>query len=204
MNWKPRFYPIVCYVLLCLMAIPAKHGYAAILPDTANTPNPPEFTADITLRDINGKIVTGKIFVKGDKVRQELLHPEGVLITILRKDKSVFWTLMPGKQYMEMQNPVDPTEPQRVEFEQKNSGRELLNGYECEVIRYKYKNRTYGMFTVWFALKLNYGIRTETQKAGGLVIAASECRNIKEIKLSDALFEIPPGYVKYSFFNVNR
>ncbi|HEX7714623.1 MAG TPA: hypothetical protein VF531_11450 [Bacillota bacterium] len=191
-----------CCALWVALVIWPDQAYAANQPYTVNSPGSPDFTADITLTDINGKVVTGKIFVKGGSVRQELLHPEGILITILRKDKSVFWTLMPGKRYMEMKNPVDPTEPQRVEFERELSGIESINGYDCEIIRYKYKNRTYGMFTVWFASKLNYGIRTETQSASGTIIATSECRNIKESTLNDALFEIPPGYVKYSLFKM--
>lgn len=198
MDCKLRF--LACCVLLVTLAIWPQQAYGANLPYAENKAVSPDFTADITLTDINGKIMIGKIFVKGNKVRRELLHPEGILITILRKDKSVFWTLMPGKRYMEMKNPVDPTEPQRVEFEREISGIELVNGYECKIIRYKYKNRTYGMFTVWFTPKLNYGIRTETRNANGAVIATSECRNIKETTLDDALFEIPPGYVRYSIF----
>ena len=75
-----------------------------------------EFSADMTITD--GKEVTkGKIYVKPNKMRQEIISEDGTAVTILRMDKKVAWTLMPDLgSYMEVPLDFDPNGPQAEEI----------------------------------------------------------------------------------------
>ena len=111
---------------------------------------PAEFSADLTITDVKGKISTGKVFIKGEKIRQEISVDNQNSITILRLDKKLSWTLIPDqKQYMEVALPFNPAHPagESKEFEYTVSeiGTEKVNGYDCKVVQYTYANKKYGV-----------------------------------------------------------
>jgi outer membrane lipoprotein-sorting protein len=159
-----------------------------------------EFSADFTATDAKGKIATGKTFIKDNKIRQETTAEGETAISILRMDKKVSWTLMPAnKQYMEMAISFDPSHPSssnEVEYESTVIGNETINGYDCEVIQYTYKNKKYGILVQWMAKKLNFAIKYQTKDSNGKVTSTMEYKNIKTGGIADSLFEIPDGYTK--------
>ena len=162
-----------------------------------------EFSADFTSTDAKGKIATGKIFIKDTKIRQETTAEGQTAITILRMDKKVSWTLMPdAKQYMEMALPFDPSHPSSdnatnaIEYDTTVIGNETINGYDCEVIQYTYKNKKYGILVQWLAKKLNFPVKSQTKDSKGKVTSTMEYQNIKTGGIADSLFEIPDGYTK--------
>lgn len=158
-----------------------------------------EFSADV-LENRRGTAITGKIFVKGDKVRRETTVAGRTRILILRQDKGVVWNLMPDQQkYIESANQrgVDWDSPEMTKqlekvADRKDAGTETVNGYECDKVQYVYKNTGMGTRTHWIAKKLKYTIKMEHRAGTGDM--SSEFQNIKEGGVADSLFEIPPGY----------
>lgn len=158
-----------------------------------------EFTADFITTDME-KTSAGRIWVKGDRIRQEVAGADGSFISIYRFDKMVLWTLIPGNRYMERNPPPNPVLPLKEGFNRTVLGVETINGYPCEMIKYVYRNKADGIYTVWISQKLHYPIKTETRAANNRVIAATECKNIREETVSDALFELPAGYRKFLLY----
>lgn len=162
-----------------------------------------EFSADFTMAE-NGNVVTGKTFIKGNKIRKEAAVQGEKVITILRPDKKVAWTLMPDeKQYIEIGLTFDPARPSadagtEYAYDQKTTGHEKVNGYDCDVIQYTYKKKIYGVLVQWFSSKLNCAIKYQTKDTNGKVTSTQEYKNIKTGKVADSLFEIPSGYTKFS------
>ena len=158
-----------------------------------------EFSADFITTDME-KVSTGRIWVKGDRVRQELTGAEGSLITIYRFDKMALWTFIPGNRYLERNPPPNPALPYKEGYQRTVLGVEKINGYACEIIKYTYQNKADGIYVVWISQKLNYPIKTETRAANKRIIAATECKNIREETVDDALFELPAGYRKFLLY----
>jgi hypothetical protein len=158
-----------------------------------------EFSADLTITDAKGKVTTGKIFVKGEKLRQEVTAEGGTGITILRLDKKVSWTLLSDNQYMEIAFPFDPKNPEQstdIKYEKTIIGNETVNGYDCQVVQYTYKEKKYGIVVQWVANKYQFAVRTESKDAKGKLIGTTDYTNIKASRQPDSLFEVPAGYQK--------
>ena len=159
----------------------------------------PEFSADMTMTDAKGKVASGKIFMKGQKIRQETTAEGQTTVTILRMDKKVSWTLMPENQYMEVAIPVDTQNPEAsgIEYDMAEIGSETINGYDCKVVQYTYKEKKYGILTQWISKKLNFAIKFESKDKKGKVTSTVVYSNIKTGTQPDSLFEIPAGYKKF-------
>lgn len=162
-----------------------------------------QFSADFTMTE-EGKVITGKTFIKGGKIRKEAALEGEKVITILRSDKKVAWTLIPDeKQYIEIGLTFDPARPSsdagtEYAYDQKTIGHEKVNGYDCDVIQYTYQKKIYGSLVQWFSPKLNFAIKYQTKDASGKVTSTQEYKNIKTGNVADSLFEIPAGYTKFS------
>jgi outer membrane lipoprotein-sorting protein len=162
-----------------------------------------EFSADFTMTE-NGNVITGKTFIKGDKIRKEATVQGQTAITILRPDKKVVWTLTPNdKQYIEFGLTFDPARPSgdvgtEYAYDKKTIGHEKVNGYDCDVIQYTYKKKIYGVLVQWFSPKLNFAVKYQTKDASGKVTSTQEYKNIKTGNVANSLFEIPAGYTKFS------
>jgi outer membrane lipoprotein-sorting protein len=161
-----------------------------------------EFSADLLLKQ-GGETMTGKVYVKGDKTRQEFVQQGQKQITILRPDKGVMWVLMPAEKiYMEMSNQegaaYDPQLDQNIKdkAQTKFLGKETVNGYECDKYQYIYHDTSMGTSTQWVSKKLNYPIKSEYKSPSGYML--TEYKNIKEGNVQNSLFEVPGDYALMS------
>ena len=169
---------------------------------TAVTGNAAEFSADMIQKSPMGN-TNGKVFVKGENLRQEINMGGQNQIMIFQKEKGVVWILMPGQRmYMEMtaggeQNMAPPT-PEEMEKmgDKKYLGEEKVNGYKCKKFRYTSNDPSVGTTTMWISKKLNFPIKTEMEGSSGPM--SMEYKNIQEKKLPESLFKIPAGYQKMS------
>ena len=160
-----------------------------------------EFSADMVTRASEGE-VTGRIYVKNNMLRSELDLEDETLVTIINLNEEVAWLLMPENMYMEIFAPEDPSILESDEYEEVNLGVETVQGYVCDVIRFIYKEKSFGASTHWVARKLNHPLRTEEMDETGKVTAITEYSNIKEEALCDCLFELPEGCEKVDLFGI--
>jgi len=161
-----------------------------------------EFTADMALTTPQGDM-TGKLFVKGQDIRQDLLISGMEITNLVDLDTG---TLVNLNHQMKMyvvapSNPaaimgdsqkVEETLSQMADVEE--MGSEDLNGYKCRKVRYRFHDKRYGVSTMWFSEKLNYNIKIVNENEEGKTIILLE--NIREEELSPELFLIPSGYQK--------
>lgn len=159
-----------------------------------------EFSADMVSK-IPEKTSTGKVYVKGNKIRYEFLEGDEKAVTIMRLDKGVMWILMPEeKMYMEMpgagKGMIDPAMEKKIEHlaKKKHLGKEKMSGYVCEKYQYVYHDKAMETMTQWFSKKLNYPIKIEHKAPAYHML--TEYKNIKEGGVSDSLFEVPTDYQK--------
>jgi hypothetical protein len=161
-----------------------------------------EFTADLLLKQA-GETITGKVYVKGDKIRQEYLQGGEKQVMIFRHDKGITWVLIPAEKiYMEMSSQegvaYDPQFDQNIEdkAEIKLLGKETVNGYVCDKYQYIYHDKAMGTLTQWFSKKLDYPIKSEYKAPKSYMF--TEYKNIKEGKVDNSLFEVPGDYALMS------
>ena len=161
-----------------------------------------EFSAKMLLRE-KGEDIAGKIYVKDGKMRQEFLDATGHTITIVRRDKSRVWVIMPFENtYVEMplgthlpgqflQIPPEAISKRQVCTEE-------MGGYQVDRIEVTLRGGPQGITrqTFWVAPKLGLPIKTVTADRQHSV----EYCDIRENKLADRLFEVPPGCQKVAFF----
>lgn len=159
-----------------------------------------EFSAKMVIRD-QGRDVPGKIYVKDGKMRQEFLDDQGHTITLVRQDKKRVWVIMPlENSYVEM--PLGIRLPGQFlqippeAISKRQVGTEEMNGYQVERIEVTLRSGPTGVTrqTYWVAPKLGLPIKTVSADRQYSV----EYRDIRESKLEDRLFEIPPGCQKTS------
>lgn len=157
-----------------------------------------EFSADLVTVE-NGKTVTGRVFVKGDKARHEFAAEGGTRVIIFRMDKNLVWTLLPGNECIEIAglgSPVNLGQPMAVDCDKVGLGAQTVNGHVCDVVEYVYKRKSLGSLIQWVSQKLCHVIRAEVKDARGKATLVTEYRNIREEQLPDSLFEVPSGYTK--------
>jgi hypothetical protein len=154
-----------------------------------------EFSADFVMQGKGmSQYVTGKIFVKGDKMRQEMVVEGMKQIMIFRPDKAVIWTLMPeGKMYMEMPYQTGDKRFEKWSSEKESKakylGKETVSGLACK----KYELVEGGeKVQVWISEKLPFPAKME--HGTGIV----QYKNIKWDPVQSDLFEIPSQYQKMS------
>ena len=157
-----------------------------------------EFSASMLVKD-DAKIMPGKIQVSNGKLRQEFADERGQTITIVRPDLKVVWVIMPREGiYLEM--PFTKKLPGQfiqipLALPKRLVGQERLNGYDTE----KYEvsvpvGRGLEKQTYWVAAKLVLPIKMECRERH----FSLEYKSIKEEKVPDRLFNLPPGLKKTS------
>jgi len=164
--------------------------------------NAADISADMIHKSPMGSF-KGKMFLKGDNLRQEMNIRGEKQITIFRKDKGVVWVLMPGQMmYMEMSAgnqknmaPVDLDELEKI-GKKKFIGKEKVNEQMCSKYHYTFNDPSMGTATYWISEKLNFPVKMEMDGPSGHMVM--EYRNIQEKTMPDALFNIPSGYQKMS------
>ena len=186
MSLKKKIFFTLCLLMICF---PLSAGAA-------------EFTADMALTTPQGDM-TGKLFVKGQDIRQDLLISGMEITNLVDLDTG---TLVNLNHQMKMYV-VAPSNPAAImgdseKVEEKlaqmadveEMGSEDLNGYKCRKVKYRFHDERYGVSTMWFSEKLNYNIKIVNENAEGKTIILLE--NIREEELSPELFLIPSGYQK--------
>jgi hypothetical protein len=155
-----------------------------------------EFSAQVVSR-LDGRETQGKVYVKDKNMRLEMGGSRSI-ITILRSDKGVFWSLMPErKMYLEMPLTQEMTRD-LGQFAQDHAkmtslGRETVGGYLCD--KYETEFKTNGgsiKHYMWIAQKLGMSIKIVSLDNS----FSREYRDIKEGAVPDAVFEVPPGFIK--------
>jgi hypothetical protein len=159
-----------------------------------------EFSASMLVKD-DAKIMPGKIQVSNGKQRQEFTDERGQTITIVRPDLKVVWVILPLKgSYVEM--PLTTKLPgQFIQIPPRAVGKRLvgkerLNGYDTE----KYEvsvpvGRRMEKQTYWVAAKLGLPIKMECRERR----FSLEYKSIREEKVPDRRFNLPPGVKKLDF-----
>jgi hypothetical protein len=156
-----------------------------------------EFSASMLVKD-DAKVMPGKIYVHDGKMRQEFLDERGQTITIVRPDQKVVWVILPRQgSYMEI--PLTTKLPgQFIQIPPQAVGKRLVgqervNGYDTE----KYEvsvpvGRGLEKQTYWMAAKLGLPIKMECRERQ----FSLEYQSIREEKVPDRLFALPPGLRK--------
>jgi hypothetical protein len=156
-----------------------------------------EFSALMLVKD-GVKTMPGKIYVSDGKMRQEFMDEGGQTITIVRPDQKVVWVILPRQRtYIEMplktrlpgqfiQIPPQAVGKRRV-------GQERLNGYDAEKFEVSVPvGPGLEQQAFWVATKLGLPIKMESRGRQ----FSLEYKSIREEKVPDRLFNLPPGLQK--------
>ena len=157
-----------------------------------------EFTATMVTK-AGGVEIPGKIYVKENKVRNEVQAGGQTSIHILRPDKKVVWIIMPKqKAYVEMpithtaqQKMLPLTEDQKAKM--KKVGTETINGYACDKYEttMSHQGKPMQVFT-WVATDLGVPIKIVSEDGS----FSMEYKDIKPGQVADSLFDVPQDYKK--------
>ena len=162
-----------------------------------------EFSADVVMK---GGMMSGdgKIWVKGQKSRQEMGTGMEKMITIMDLDQGYQWILMPdSKIYIKTkleakgkgfrpENFVGMQEgPMAAQL--KRMGTETVKGYKCDKYMMTFKDKEMGTMTQWFSIKLGYPIKM-VNKSDMMGEVITELQNIKKETVRDDLFIVPSDY----------
>lgn len=157
-----------------------------------------EFSATMIAKS-EGQETQGKIFVKGNKMRNETKAGGRTQISIIRPDKKMMWLVMPAeKAYMEMRLNPQATRQMMIkepakQVKMKFLGKETVNGFETEKYETSvtHRGKTVKEY-IWLSKKL--GMPIKVAAADGSY--SMQYRDIKTGGVADALFTPPPGYRK--------
>jgi hypothetical protein len=157
-----------------------------------------EFTATMVTK-AGGVEIPGKIYVKENKVRNEVQAGGQTSIHILRPDKKVVWIIIPQqKAYVEMpithtaqQKMLPLTEDQKAKM--KKVGTETINGYACDKYEttMSHQGKPMQVFT-WVATDLGVPIKIVSEDGS----FSMEYKDIKPGQVADSLFDVPQDYKK--------
>jgi len=158
------------------------------------------FAADATLETEEMTTKT-RIHYKPGKVRDEIKMGGQEMVTIRRLDTNKMWMLMGQNMYMEI-NPEEGSEqaPEYKLISRELIGPETVNGMATTKYKsvYATKDGKFGGFT-WFT-EDNIAVKgfmiSETN--GNKQRVKFEFTSLERGDQDDALFEIPPGYQKFS------
>ena len=157
-----------------------------------------EFSATMITK-AGGLEIPGKVYVKGDKMRNEIEASGHPIINIMRPDQKLVWIIMPQqKAYMEM--PINPgtqqqmmtmTEKQKAKM--KKVGSETIDGRNCD--KYEttmgHQGKSMKVF-VWIPADLGVPIKVVAEDGS----FSMEYKDIKPGEVAASLFEAPQGYQK--------
>ena len=191
MHTKSKFWLFVFWA--CLAALANVSGLAEAS----------EFQADVIMTG-GMESDDGKVWVKGQKSRQEIGSAAEKMIIIMDLDEGFHWTLMPDvKMYMKTRiqakgkgfSPENfvGAQPGQMEAEITKVGTEMLKGYKCDKYLFTFKNKEMGTMTQWFSEKLGYPIKT-VNKIDKMDEIITELQNIHKTNVQDDLFIVPSGY----------
>lgn len=179
----------LCLALVLMMTLGLASGAWAL-----------EFSADMVM-DHRGKKVTGKMFMKGDKMRMEGVGGQPGY-SIIRGDKKILWVIMPQQRmYMETTIPeevpykANPAKKFPGEISRKKVGTEKIGGRPCT--KYLVTQEMVGQVNkiyIWVAKGIDFPVKVADSGGEWTV----EYRNIKTGSVPGSKFEVPSGYRKMS------
>ena len=184
--------PAALFCGICLMAI---IGFAA--PALVGAA---QFSADMTTVT-NGKAAKGKIYVRGEIYRMELVKGNKSAVVIVDDKAGLTKVLVdPKKVYLEMKNddfgsamnnPFVSYQISASYYGSQATGKEEINGYQCTRQLTKLSGKDF--LTAWFADKLDFPVKIVNHiKKGNF----TELTNIEEGAQEEHLFRPPEGYAK--------
>jgi len=158
-----------------------------------------DFTADV-VSEARGQQVNGKIYVAGNKVRMDMAGSA----SITRMDKGVAWVLMP-QQLLYVEQPIDlekvagATEKMPGEVERTSLGPDMVSGRKATKYRIVYSAPA-GQASViqWVDDESKIPVKTAAEDGSWMM----EYRNLKVGPQDASVFEVPPGYKKFSLPNM--
>lgn len=145
----------------------------------------------------NGKTMTSKIFVDHGKVRTEIKAGGMDMISIMRPDKKMIYSVMPA-QKMVMEMPITSAsmqEPGVFSDAQRKfvaDGEETINGIACD--RYTYTDEKNHVMRMWVDHAKRMPVLMKSDD-GAMKI---EWKNVVMGPQSASLFEPPAGYQRMS------
>ena len=158
-----------------------------------------EFWADFVMRTVGEPLpVNGKIFVKKDLIRDEVIERGEKQITIVRPDQKVIWVINPEEKmylevaYQETDRKFDSWSAEK-EGKAKFLGKEFVSALACK----KYEVVEDGQrSTYWISEKLSFPIKIETKDSVMLY------KNVMEGDVADDLFAPPADYEKMTMTDI--
>jgi hypothetical protein len=166
-----------------------------------------EFEANFTINIEGEETESGRIYVKGQKFRQEVEEDgvariviseglQGNVLVILPEEEAYLKIPLDGWNVAMDQKSAEETLQGKAVME--NLGKEKVNGYDCNKYRYTYRDPDMGVMIVWFSEKLQASIKhIQTGPSGTSEMILSD---IKEHTIPDHLFEVPKGYQEMNIF----
>jgi len=157
-----------------------------------------DYSADI-VNKVKGRTYNSKIYFSKEKIRNEMTQAGHSMISIIRLDKKVMYSIMPEqKMYMQMamqpEKTLGMTDKVPGQVDRKKVGRENVNGVGCDKYLATYVNKATGVkdsVYLWLSAD-NIPMRTADLKGTYLM----EIKNLKKGPQPNSLFEVPAGYRK--------
>ena len=157
------------------------------------------YSANQFIDTIPGPFVS-KIYVSGDKERQDASMGGGVVTTIIRRDKGVAWLLIPSKkQYQEVT--LDATEFASIqhrfsELKKRLVGKEQLDGQQT--LKNTYSDASGREVALSWATNNGVVVKSEIfeDTLNGKPKATISLKNLQFGQQEQSLFDIPSDYSK--------
>ncbi len=165
-----------------------------------------EFEADLVIEGPMGAM-TGKIYVKGDRQRQDMTGEMGRTGVITSGEEGATLILLHDQQaYMEMSEGQSPltgmnapdldgltaegegAKGQKME----KLGNETVEGYLCEKIRLVDEGSPESSTLIWFSHELGFLLKAVHQSPEGT--STVQYRNIVAGAVADSVFDVPSDY----------
>ncbi len=160
-----------------------------------------QYSADMVSYIPGREPIEAKIYVSGDKVRQEL----GQEIMIIRLDKGLFWVIVPDagfyiEQPLDQQMILQFSQGPEEELERTSLGQEAVDGKPAEKFKISYQSEL-GRVDSYQWVRSGSEIPVKLEAADGSW--SVEYRNISEEPQPEALFELPSGFQKMSIPDIS-
>ncbi len=184
---------------------------APVKPETDVTPSPEhpqkvpkpepavEYSAVMYIESGGGTLKI-KVWHAQEKDRTEITVLGSRRITILRKDKDIQWTLLPGQKTYIQKPRNKKVQEREKKLRYYKIGNNTLSGVETTVIKVTRKTeqgeKTEGRMWV---TKDGIAIKSEffVEKGGERNLVSMELKNLQTGRLDPSLFEIPRGYNEF-------
>jgi len=157
------------------------------------------FCADL-VETKKGRTQTSRFFLLDDQYRLDVVD-EGRNLTILvnRKSGKTKILIPDEKEYLEiknssfrsaMNNPIEAYNLIRKDYESRTSGMETIAGIKCEKMIFSDGGKD--IMTAWVAKSYGLPIRIVNPENSD----RAELKNIKEVRIDKAKFQVPAGYTE--------